>query len=249
MQNYIYEVTLTGDRDLVVEVARTGIVTVRLGNERRSVALPSFARIVRLNPEAVEVAVGERDGVEGMYLTLADGSVWWVGEDELRPIKIESAEDSVPQPTETVYETAHATAPATAPAMAALESQPESVEEQRPSEFTEPAPTPPPSSSEKNGNKRYSRVKEVLERVLRGKLSEDEIRNILNALDTYKPKREREPEDAVTKALKKFVKYPIIGDIKVGNHTFRLTPTSVELLIDGQVIRSVKRPKPLSIGR
>jgi len=238
MQNYIYEVTLTGDRDLVVEVSKTGIVSVRLGKDRKSFALPAFARVVRLNPDAVEVAYGERDGVEGMYLTLPDGTIWWVDSEKLTITKVADAAQPASAPQPELEELTVAEEPAaveTVEAMAAVSSEVRPVDGNGTAAVAEQ--TPP-----KKG--RYQRVKEILAQVLKDKVSEEDLRQILHALDTYRIPRAKEPDDPVTKALKKLAKSRIVsGDLKVGNHTFRFTRTTLEVYVDGQLVRQVPRPQ------
>jgi len=236
MQNYIYEVTLTGDRDLVVEVSKTGIVSVRLGKDRKSFALPAFARVVRLNPDAVEVAYGERDGVEGMYLTLPDGTVWWVDSEKLVITKVTSAVQPTAAPQPEPAEPAAAEEPAaveTVEAMAAVTPEIRPVDSNGTAAVAEQKPS----------KGRYQRVKEILSQVLKDKVSEEDLRQILSALDTYRAARVKEPDDPVTKALKKLARSRIIsGDLKVGNHTFRFTRTTLEVYVDGQLVRQVPRP-------
>lgn len=227
MVGNIYEVSLTGGETLVVEVARTGIVTVKVGSRKRSFALPAFARVIRLNPEAVEVSVGELNGDEGMFLELPDGTVWFASSSDLS-LKQVNAADTVRASNQS-EELAVALA---ASAQPEPERQPD-----------EPAETQSEQVQSNGKTKRYLRVKEILMQKLSGKLSEDEIRAILNELDTYRPRREKTPEDELARLLRRlFGKSPVIGEIKVSNHTIKLTDT-VELYVDGKLICRVPKVK------
>jgi len=240
MQNYIYEVTLTGDRDLVVEVSKTGIVSVRLGKDRKSFALPAFARVVRLNPDAVEVAYGERDGVEGMYLTLPDGTVWWVDSEKLVITKVADTVQPAPAPQPEPAAAGEPTVSEEPAAVETVEAMAAVAPEIRPVDNNGTAAV---AEQQKQSKGRYQRVKEILAHILKDKVSEEDLRQILHALDTYRVPRVKEPDDPVTKVLKKMARSSIIsGELRVENHTVKFTRESVELYVDGQLVRRVPRP-------